>query len=496
MGKVSRLYSDGDRDASQKRSTPDKHKNTAKSGDRSNRKKIHDKSATPEIEDMAVSMRETDESLSQIAADLRTDSMGNSELAPLVHSLQSKVSDFQEKISALRGFLKEQEQLPSVAGDDIVDYLATKQQMLLAYCANLLFYLGLRVSGISVKDHPVLEQLLRLRFALEKMRAIDGKIQHQIERLVQLEQAGQGGLQAAVGGAAFEGEDKQPILATSNSSLRPNPLALLGGGSGSDSGGAAGEESDEEEESNEDDEMDQRSKRNKSKKAGITHTRDGDEYGSSAGKGLYRPPRMEAVPFLDAEGKAEKEAERLKRKRQKLRSTEIFETLREEFSTAPEQSASGGISGLSQEGKKLQAEADERQNFEEDRFVRLTMSRKDKKDINRRTKDMSDLTKLGDFGGIEDFDEIINMFGADGPAGTGGGAGAGGGSSSKRASRRDDSSRESLGDSKQMRKLGSAVNSSAAIERAAMTFGKFEGTDTGEMRVRGGSAKKAKARRK
>jgi len=129
------------------------------------------------------------------------------------------------------------------------------------------------------------------------------------------------------------------------------------------------------------------------------------------------------------------------------------------------------------------------------------MSRKDKKDINRRTKDMSDLTKLGDFGGIEDFDEIINMFGADGPPGTSTGAGAragagGGRGSSKKASSGGDSSRESLGDSKQMRKLGSAVNSSAAIERAAMTFGKFEGADTGEMRVRGGggSAKKAKAK--
>jgi len=492
MGKISHQSPGGDRGARKKGGTPEvqKKKSPGKASDRSDKKKMHSKSLS-EIEDIAESIREADQSFERIAADPRQDSMGDSQLRSLVHSLESKVSDFKEKISALRKFFQEQEGLASVAGDDIVDYLTTKQQMLLSYCANLLFYLSMRVDGSSVKDHPVLEQLLRLRFALEKMRAVDGKIKHQIERLV----SSQAQVRPAGAGAAFEGEDKQPVLLASNSSLRPNPLALLGGDSGSGSDGGGGDDSrasgDEEDEEEEEDQVDQRSKRNKSKKSAA---RDGGEDDvQDRRQGLYRPPRMEAMPFMDADGKAEKEAERLKRKRQKLRSSEIFETLREEFSTAPEVSASGGIAGLSQEGKKLQAEADERQNFEEDRFVRLTMSRKDKKDISRRTKDMSDFTKIGSFGGIEDFDEIINMYDQEG-----------GKSERKDSSRSRDppskskgrdsasasaSASAGAGDSKQMRKLGNAVNSSAAIERAAMTFSKFEGADTGKV---SGKSKKAK----
>jgi len=489
MGKISHPSPGGDRDGKRKVGTPQslKKKSPGKSSDRSNTKKMLNKSMS-EVQDVAESMQEADESLERIAADPRQESMGDSELRALVHSLESKVSDFKDKISALRRFFQEQDGLPSVAGDDIVDYLTTKQQMLLSYCANLLFYLSMRVTGSSVNDHPVLEQLLRLRFALEKMRAIDGKIQHQIERLVSVAQVQ---ARPASAGGAFEGQYNQPVLLASNSSLRPNPLALLGDDCADDGGaGRAGDEEEEEEDSDEDDRMDQRSKRNKGKKANARDGGEDDGQDSRGGsKGLYRPPRMEAVPFMDADGKAEKEAERLKRKRQKLRSTEIFETLREEFSTTPEISASGGIAGLSQEGKKLQAEADERQNFEEDRFVRLTMSRKDKKDIARRTKGMSDFTKIGSFGGIEDFDEIINMYDQEG-GGRGSSAGLAPGASKSSDSSHKGRDSTSTSDSRKMRKLGTAVNSSAAMERAAMTFSKFEGAGTGTGTGKGKKAKR------
>jgi len=41
-----------------------------------------------------------------------------------------------------------------------------------------------------VKNHPVMKQLLRLRYVLEKMRTLDGKVQPQVDRLLQLARSG------------------------------------------------------------------------------------------------------------------------------------------------------------------------------------------------------------------------------------------------------------------------------------------------------------------
>lgn len=40
-----------------------------------------------------------------------------------------------------------------------------------------------------MKGHPVMKQLLELRYAMEKMRPLDAKLQHQIDRLVKLASA-------------------------------------------------------------------------------------------------------------------------------------------------------------------------------------------------------------------------------------------------------------------------------------------------------------------
>jgi len=51
----------------------------------------------------------------------------------------------------------------AAASDDLVQYLEVKQQLLLSYCTNVLFYLMLKAQGKSVHNHPVMRQLLELR---------------------------------------------------------------------------------------------------------------------------------------------------------------------------------------------------------------------------------------------------------------------------------------------------------------------------------------------
>ena len=72
----------------------------------------------------------------------------------------------------------------------MVAYLRVKQEALLCYCLDAAFYLYLKSQGVSVKSHPVMKQLLRLRYVLEKMRTLDGKVQPQVDRLLQLARSG------------------------------------------------------------------------------------------------------------------------------------------------------------------------------------------------------------------------------------------------------------------------------------------------------------------
>ena len=309
----------------------------------------------------------------------KTDNMESTEaFIRQIDGLNDKVTEFSAKVSALREFFVK---IKVLEGDDIVDYLTTKQQMLLSYCANLVFYISMKIEGKSVEDHPVMKQMLKLRLCLEKMRPIDGKLKYQIDRLIQqstnVSEEGEEGDQSA-------GNKNKGIQPTS----RPNPLALLA----KDGSDENDEDSDEDSEDSEDGGKNKKKSnkwRGKVDKGEEETDIDPNTQRSTPGSfnpkaGIYRAPRMEATPYLENESAAQKQEDKLKRQRKKLKNSEMFEALREEFSTAPETSGSGGVSELSNTDRKLAQEATERKDYEEDRFIRMTLTRKDKKDKARR----------------------------------------------------------------------------------------------------------------
>jgi U3 small nucleolar RNA-associated protein 3 len=46
-----------------------------------------------------------------------------------------------------------------------VSFLELKLQLLLSYCVNISFYLLLKAQGRPVREHPVIDALLRHRYA-------------------------------------------------------------------------------------------------------------------------------------------------------------------------------------------------------------------------------------------------------------------------------------------------------------------------------------------
>lgn len=321
--------------------------------------------------------------------------------------------------------------------DEIVQYLEVKQQMLLSYCTNLTFYMLLKSKGKSVRSHPVMRQLLELRYAMEKLRPLDGKLKYQIDRLVKL--AGEG----ANGEAAV-------------SRNRPNPFNLA-----SRDGGESSEEEDD---------------MNGGRGNGGRELRD---------DGLYRPPRMQAAMYTENEKQLDKTKEKLKTKRNKLKNSEIMESLREEFGVAPEMSSSAGTGIDTADLRALKEEEEERRKYEEERFVRLTMSRKDKKDIKKReresTQALNNIADIGDIGEFEELNDLTSKYHES--SAEGGGFSDRGASSGKSASNR----------------ALSEQDSATALQRAVSAFamggaagGKYMGDDVEDVLADPSAKKKRK----
>jgi hypothetical protein len=86
---------------------------------------------------------------------------------------------------------------------------------------------------------------------------------------------------------------------------------------------------------------------------------DGDEDAEDgASKGVYRAPRLAAVPYEEEnEDRVTREEERRKRKLEKLRRSDIHQTLLEEFSERPDEVVERGFS---EKEKRLAEEMAER----------------------------------------------------------------------------------------------------------------------------------------
>jgi len=104
------------------------------------------------------------------------------ELLGIVAELKVLVSELTKRIVPVGAFLRRVAAQYTVA-EEVQEYLDLKQQLLLSYCVNVLFYLGQRAKGRSTSTHPVMKQLLKLRYALEGTKALDVKMKSRVDSL-------------------------------------------------------------------------------------------------------------------------------------------------------------------------------------------------------------------------------------------------------------------------------------------------------------------------
>jgi Sas10/Utp3/C1D family len=260
------------------------------------------------------------------------------EFVALTKDFRNSVEELRTTIIPLIKKLS-QSQIKTAKG---VSYLELKYHLLLSYCTNICFYLLLKASGERVEDHPVINKLVRIRVVLEKVRPLDQKLKYQIDKLLK-----------AANTETLPEEQKDNEEEDDAIDYKPNPSNLV---------------ADEEPES-----------------------------GGSKSQDIYQAPRFAAVPY---EGDAERK--KLERRKQKVGKSSIMNFIREEYGDEPLAINDFSGSGIRNSTPKHREEEKEREKYEEERFIRLPVSKKDTKRKNR-------LPTSGEDDFLEDFNDIADF---------------------------------------------------------------------------------------
>lgn len=204
-------------------------------------------------------------------------------------------------------------------GEEGISLLQAKSATLMRYNRNLVRLAQARVKGKTIES--IAEKLVQDWVALEKIRPLERKLRHQIDKLLKT---------ASRKGSTNAGDADRH---------RPDPSALV---FDSDADGSAGEEDD----------------------------------------GVYRPPRIAEVIY-DAGGEKKAARERKERERAQARAmrSEGVREMLAEVKGLPEEIRDDEMGGTQKNAavQRLLREDEKRRKYEEENFTRLNVTRKDKK---------------------------------------------------------------------------------------------------------------------
>ncbi|XP_025291469.2 LOW QUALITY PROTEIN: something about silencing protein 10 [Canis lupus dingo] len=104
------------------------------------------------------------------------------ELLELIEDLKLKLTEVKDELEPLLQ-LVEQGIIPPGKGSQ---YLRTKYNLYLNYCANISFYLILKARRVPAHGHPVIERLVTYRNLINKLSVVDQKLSSEIRHLLTL----------------------------------------------------------------------------------------------------------------------------------------------------------------------------------------------------------------------------------------------------------------------------------------------------------------------
>lgn len=209
---------------------------------------------------------------------------------------------------------------------------------MLQYVLELAYFVHLKLSGSTIENNPVVLSLVELRVVLDKMKPVENKLKYQVDKLVRA---------AVVGNKKDESVAKSTMEAVAADPLafKPNPMNLIN----------KDQEEDEDEEETSD---------------------------------VYRPPKLAPVAYNEDAGsknrKKERDEERMKEKASRSR---IMKDLMSEMTENPEEvGVFGGVNEGTGYGDRIDNLMEEKNKYEEENYVRLAVTRKEKQRLNANKK--------------------------------------------------------------------------------------------------------------
>lgn len=266
----------------------------------------------------------------------------SAEFIKLVKDLKAKIMDMKKQLKPL----KEKIDSDEIQTSQGVSFLEVKYQLMLQYVLELAYFVHLKISGKTIEGNPVIPSLVELRVVLDKMKPIEAKLKYQIDKLVRAAV-----VDTTAKAGKKEGEETTIADAVNADPLafKPNPLNLLNKNDQED-------EEDEEDDTKED--------------------------------GVYRPPKLAPVSYDEnagrKAGKKERDEARLKEKQSRSR---LMKDLMTEMSENPEEvDVFGGVNEGTGYGDRIDNLIQEKNQYEEDNYVRLAVTRKEKQRMNKNRK--------------------------------------------------------------------------------------------------------------
>ena len=255
------------------------------------------------------------------------------ETKKFLQEFRSKAQEIRESIEPTLGKLRACD-----THDKGLSFLETKYQMLIGYCANLAYYLLLKVKGKNIERHPVVERLVKYRLLIEKMKPMEAKLQYQIEKL--LKAASSTTVHDSMGGLD---EDEQALA------FRPNLAMMEGSGT--------------------------------------------EDVSADENVAAYKAPKVAPVHFAD---KVNQKADRFEEREKMLASkSRLLADVQADVEDRPEEDNIDPVYGRSSAGHSANKQ---REDYEEENYLRFTLSKKDQRKLEKlQAKPVDELQDLNDF---------------------------------------------------------------------------------------------------
>jgi U3 small nucleolar ribonucleoprotein protein LCP5 len=272
---------------------------------------------------------------------------------------------------------------------DGIDFLKVKNSLMISYLIDLSLLLrryseSSGENGIEEANSSkrlCLERLQEMRAIFDKIRPLEKKMRYQIDRVLALSTSSF----AVLNTETIAEEEHGGLSNTTETdplSFKPNPENMI-----------LGDDSSDEDRIDDDDIFKGRGKTS-GKLVEVETER----------PALYKPPRLAAVPFHEKERSEEKEARIKKSAMDRMKKSELLQTIRAQFSDKPEEDDLRGGANVGKQRETARRFAErvaEKDRYEEENMVRLSTSRKEKKMREKIMRDeFSNLRAISDVGNL------------------------------------------------------------------------------------------------